>query len=216
MMKWRRLCAAVLLMVACTSCATLQQFAALRNVAFSLDGVQDGRLAGVRLDRIGSYEDLSALEIGRLAIAVARKDLPLEFRLNVRAENPSGNATSATLARLSWSLLLDDQETISGVLDDAYTLRPGEPVVIPLHMSLDLIDFVDGSAESLVNIAAAIAGFDADPTRLALRAIPTIDTPLGPMSYPSGITVVSQTIGGGMSEGGRGEVGPRAAVFPIR
>lgn len=197
MKKWLLRGAPSLLVVTLCTCATLQQFTALRQVSFALNGVENGTLAGVALDRIASYEDLSMLEVGRLALAVTRKNVPLEFQVNVRAENPSGNATAATLARLSWALFLDDAETISGVLDRAYTLSPGEPVMIPLQMSLNLVEFFDGSAQNLVNLAATLAGSDGDPTRVALRVVPTIDTPLGPISYPSPITIVNQTVGGG-------------------
>jgi hypothetical protein len=176
-------------------CATLQQIAALRHVDFALTGVQNGRLAGVRLERIASYRDLSTVELGRLALAVARDDLPLSFTVNVKAENPVGNSATATMVRLAWTLLLDDKETIRGVLDSSYTLPPGQPVTIPLQMSLDLTEFFDGPTESLIDLAAGLAGVRADPTRVTLRAVPSIDTPLGRMDYPSPITIVSRTVG---------------------
>jgi len=192
---------AVLLMCGLCACATLQQIAALRQVSFALAGVQDGRLAGVPLSRIASYQDLSAVELGRIALAVARNDLPLSFRVDVQAENPADNRATATMVRLAWSLFLDDKETIHGVLDTSYALPPGQPVVIPLQMQLNLREFFDGSAESLVNLAAGLAGLRADPTRISLRAVPSINTPFGPIAYPTPITIVSRTVGGGAARG---------------
>jgi len=187
---------AILLMSSFCACATLQQVAALRQVTFALAGVREGRLAGVALARIASYQDLTAVEIGRLTLAIARNDLPLAFRVDVRAENPADNGTTATMVRLAWSLYLDDKETINGVLDTSYVLPPGQPVVIPLQMTLNLLQFFDGPAESLVDLAAGLAGLHADPTRIALRAVPSINTPLGPIAYPSPITIISRTVGG--------------------
>lgn len=181
--------------VALASCATLQQIAALRHVNFALAGVRDGRLAGVRIDRIASYRDLTTVEIGRIALAIARDEVPLAFTVNLRAENPADNGATATMVRLAWTLLLDDKETIRGVLDTSYVLPPGQPVTIPLQMALDLSEFFDGPTESLIDLAAGLAGMRADPTRITLRAVPSIDTPLGQMSYPSPITIVSQTVG---------------------
>lgn len=195
----RRGAFSILLVLTVCACAALQQLAALRQVAFELAGVHDGRLAGVALNRIAAYEDLTAAEVGRLALAMARNDLPLEFRIDVRAENPAANRATATMVRLAWVLLLDDKETINGVLDTTYALPPGQPVVIPLQMKLNLRQFFDGPAESLVNLAAGLAGLRADPARIALRAVPTIDTPLGPIAYPSPITIISRTVGGGSS-----------------
>jgi len=178
------------------ACATLQQLAALRQVTFALAGVRNGRLAGVDLARIRSYSDLSATDIGRISLALARKDLPIEFVVDVRAENPPDNKVTATMVRLAWSLLLNDKETISGVVDTTVSLPPGTPVGIPMQMRLNLLQFFNGPAQSLVDLAASIAGLSSDPTRIAIRAVPTIDTPIGRISYPSPITIVSRTVGG--------------------
>ncbi len=189
----------LLVLVSVGACATLQQLAALRQVAFSLTGVQDGRLAGVSLARIRAYQDLSTIEVGRLALAFARNDVPLEFTVNVGAENPAENGATATMVRLAWSLFLDEKETIHGVLDTSYALPPGQPVIIPLQMRLNLREFFNGPAEDLLNLAAGLAGLNADPTRISLRAVPSINTPLGVIAYPNPITIVSRTVGGASS-----------------
>ena len=185
----------IVCVVVLASCATLGQLAALRRVEFALNNVQDGRLAGVPLTRIASYRDLSALDIGRLTLAVTRRDLPLDMTLNIRADNPSDNTTAATLLRLDWTLLLDNKETVSGVLDTAITMPPGQGTLIPLGVRLNLIEFFGGSAENLLNLAASLAGLNADPTRVTLRATPTVNTPLGRIKYPNPITIASKTVG---------------------
>lgn len=178
-------------------CATLQQIAALRHVAFALAGTRDARLAGVPLARIASRRDLGATDLARLALAVSRNDVPLEFTLDVAAENPADNAATATMVRLAWTLLLDDRETISGALDSSIALAPGVVTTIPLRIRLNLRQFFEGPAESLVDLAAGMVGARADPTRITVRAVPTIDTPLGPMRYPAPITIVNRSLGGG-------------------
>jgi len=177
-------------------CATLRQITALRQVDFSIAGVQDGRLAGVDLRRIAAYSDLSALEVARIAVAFTRRDVPLEFRVLVRADNPADNGTAATMVRLAWTLLLDDRETISGVLDTTVTMPPGQTSYVPVPMRVNLREFFDGPAQSLVELAASVAGLNAHPTRIAVRAVPTINTPIGPITYPNPITIVSRTVGG--------------------
>ncbi len=186
----------ILAVAAVTACATLQQIAALRQVNFSLAGVRNGRLAGVDLSRIRSYSDLTTLDIGRVALAVARKDLPLAFTVDVSALNPPENQVTATMVRLAWTLLLNDKETISGVVDTTLSLPPGTSVGIPMLMRLNLLQFFDGPAQSMVDLAASVAGLSGDPTRISIRAIPTIDTPVGRITYPSPITIVSRTVGG--------------------
>jgi hypothetical protein len=192
--SWRILAAVLLVLAA--GCASLQQIAALRQVDFSLAGVQNGRLAGVRLSGISSYRDLSATDLGRIALAVAQKDLPLEFQVDVRGDNPTDNNVTARMVSLAWSLVLNDKETISGVLDTTLHFPPGQPTVFPMRMRLNLLQFFDGPAQGLVDLAASLAGVSADPTRVAIRAVPTIETPLGRINYPTPITIVSRTVGG--------------------
>jgi hypothetical protein len=188
--------ALIALTIGIAGCASFGQIAALRRVAFSLGTVQDGRISGVPLSRIASYRDLSTLDLGRLALGAARKDMPLDFQLNVRADNPADNRTTASMTRLEWTLFIDDKETIEGTLDSLVSIPAGARVLIPLRMRLNLFDFFEGSAEDLVDLAAGLAGLNADPTRLTLRATPTINTPLGRISYPSPITIATTTVGG--------------------
>ena len=188
---------ALFAIVALVGCATLQRVVALRQVAFSLAGVQNGALAGVPLARIAAYRDLTVLDVARLTLAAARKNVPLDVQLNLRADNPADNQATATMVKLAWTLLIDNKETVSGVLDTAVTLPVGQAVTIPLKVRVNMVDFFGGSAENLLNLAAGLAGLNADPTRITLRATPTISTPLGPIAYPRPITIAVKTVGGG-------------------
>ncbi|MFO8175242.1 MAG: hypothetical protein R6T96_13225 [Longimicrobiales bacterium] len=182
--------AAVLFLVF-SGCATLQEMAALSNVEFSLDRLSNVRLAGIELDRIRDYSDLGYADAARLTLAVSRNELPLAFDLHLLAENPADNATTARLMQMDWTLLLEDRETLSGVFDREVRLPPGQPTDVPIAISLDLLEFFDGSAQDLLELALSLAGHEGEPKEVALRATPTIDTALGPMRYPRPITIVA-------------------------
>ena len=183
-------------LTAAAGCATLRQVLALKQVDFDLAGVRSARLAGVDLGRITSYRDVSVLDAGRIGAAWVRRDLPLDLVLDVRADNPADNATVATMVRLDWTLLLNGRETVSGVIDTAVTLPAGQPVVVPVPVRVELRRFFEGSAQDLIDLAASAAGVRRDPSRITLRAVPTINTPLGPITYPAPITIVSRDVGG--------------------
>ncbi len=175
-------------------CSSLQQLAALRQVGFALAGVTGGRLAGVDIGKIASGTRLSVLDYGKLTVALARQDVPLDFLVNVEALNPAENKVTAKMVRLGWALYLNDKETIHGVVDTAVVMEPGKPVLMPMRMRVNLVQFFNGPAQDLVDLAAAVAGVNPDPTKISLKASPTIDTPLGPLSYPNPITIVSRTV----------------------
>jgi len=180
-----------------TGCQTLREFTALSQVDFALDRVSGMRLAGVDLGRIDSYSDLSYSDLGRITSSLMSGRMPMEFNLHVSAENPSDNSVQARLLEMDWTLLLQERETVAGRLDREVVLPPGQPKDIPLAISLDLVDFVEGSVVDLVELALAVAGDErGSPKEIALRAQPTVQTAIGPIRYPGEITIVSQTLGG--------------------
>jgi hypothetical protein len=191
-----RLAALAAGLAAAAGCATLQQLAALRDVGFSVDRLSEVRLAGIDLARVASYSSLSLGDAARLATAVSQRRLPLDFRLHLTALNPADNSVDARLVRMEWTLLLQDRETISGTFAQEVLLRRGEPTDVPIAISLDLLDFFQGSAEDLLNLALSLSGQGGEPTQVTLRATPTVDTALGPIRYPGPITIVSREIGG--------------------
>lgn len=180
---------------AAAGCATLQSLAALRDVDFAIDRVANASIAGVSIDRIRNYTELSALDIARVGGALAGGDLPFAFDLHVRALNPAENSVAARLVRMDWTLLLDDRETVSGRIDREFVLEPGVPGDIPVTISLDLVDFFESGARDMIELALAVSGAGGEPSRVALRAVPTVQTALGPIRYPEPITIVSATIG---------------------
>jgi hypothetical protein len=176
-------------------CATLQQIAALRQVDFALERIAQVHLAGVDLDRVRSYSDLTASDVARLTLALSEDRLPLAFELIVQGENPADNDVDARLVRFDWTLLLEDRETVSGVFDREVVFAPGQPTTFPLAVELDLLEFFEGNARDLADLVLSLSGQGGRPRNVALRATPTISTALGPIRYPGAITVVSVDVG---------------------
>jgi hypothetical protein len=177
------------------ACATLQQVLALRNVDFAVDRVSDVRPAGVDLGRVTTDEQIGCAAACRLEHAVSQRVLPLAVRLLLRAENPADNTVDARQVRMDWTLFLQDRETLSGVFADETLLRPGVPTDVPITVELNLVDFFEGSARDLVQLALALSGQGGAPTEVTLRATPTVDTSLGPIRYPRPITIVHAEVG---------------------
>jgi hypothetical protein len=185
--------AALLAPTLLTSCATLREVAALRDVDFSLAGATDATLGGVSIGSVDSFRDLNVLDAARVGAAFAGGHLPFEATLLVRASNPASNGR-ARLVGLDWTLFLDDRKTVSGALDQEYVLPPGEPVDVPVRVRLDLLEFFDQQLESLVNLALAAAGHG-DPSRIRLEATPSVQTPLGVIRSPTPVRIEYQVSG---------------------
>lgn len=176
-------------MLGMSACATLRQFTALRKVDFSFERVTDVRLAGVPLVGKSSYADLGLADVARITAAIADREVPLDFIVQVRAENPPTNAVSARLLQLGWTFYLDEGPILDGELERAYTFEPGKPVLVPVTVSLDALDLVGQRSQDLFDLALAIAGVEGSSKTLRLDLRPTVQTDLGPITYPSPITI---------------------------
>lgn len=193
----RRLLGFVLLAVAvltASGCATLQEIANVARLDFRLDRLAGLRLAGVDLRSVESYEDLSPVDIGRIALAVSREELPVEFVLDVEAVNAGADARRARLTRMDWTLLLEGREIITGRLDREYIVEAGSTTTIPVPVTFDLVEFFDGNAADLAELALSLADAGGSPRKVALRAVPTIDTSFGSFRYPEPI-LIEGTVG---------------------
>lgn len=185
--------AALLVLIAAlgavSGCAGLKQTLALRQVDFRYDRISDPAIAGLPLSKLAGYEQLSMVDVGRLALAVAAKDVPLDITVHVMGKNPAENNTTARLVRLDWTYLVDDQEIITGQLAREFTFPPGEPRDMPLGVRFNLIQFFGNDGKVLFDTALVLSGQRTSTKKATLRLAPTIETPLGPIRYPVPITL---------------------------
>lgn len=180
--------------LAASGCATLQEIANVARLDFRLDRLAELRLAGVDLRGVQRYDDLSPVDVGRIALAVSRNELPVEFVLDVEADNTRAGVGRARLTRMDWTLLLEGRETVTGRLDEEYVIEAGTTAIVPVPIAFDLIEFFDGNAADLVELALSLADAGGSPKNVALRAVPTVDTALGSFRYPDPI-LIEGTVG---------------------
>lgn len=185
-----------------SSCATLQQMAAamtnLLRLQFKVGLVHDFTLNGINLSRKSSLSDFNALDGIRLVQAFAAKKFPAEIVLDIEAINPNdgrggSRQTVSTLTSLESRLLIDGVPTVMGNIDRPIEIPgTGQASIIPLRMSIDLYQFFGNKGyEGILNLALAIGGMNRDPSRISLDAQPRVTTPLGPITYPGRLTIVS-------------------------
>ena len=178
---------------AVTSCSVVKQIQQVTTFAaceFKLIDVQDVRIAGISVGNKRGSADLNFGDAARLGIALTGSTLPLTFNLNVEAHNP--NAQVAGLNRLEWILYIDDIEMVNGVNEEPITIPAQGSTMIPLRMNIDLRKALSGkSGQSLLNFGFNLAGANGEPTRIKLKAKPTILVGKFPIAYPGYITITS-------------------------
>ena len=185
-----------------TSCAALTDMAAalasLKKLQFKVDGVRDFKLLGIDLGGKAALTDFTAGDALKAVQSYRSRKLPVEFVVDVLAVNPNdgtgGSRRSAsTLTGLECRLLIDGKPTVTGNIDRPFEIPgTGEQSVVPLRLSLDLLEFFgDRRYEDLLGLALALGGKQRSAAKIALDAQPTVSTPFGPITYPDRITIVS-------------------------
>lgn len=171
----------------------------LQRLKFKLGSVDNMSVAGIQTKSIHTISDFSLLDAGKLLSSFNSGQLPVSFTLNVLAKNPNDGSggtknTSAILKSLAWRLFLDDKETINGDINKQIEIPGvGQATTIPITMSLDLIKFFKNQGyESVINLALALGGVSGSSARVTLKATPTVDTFLGPITYPGEISIIDK------------------------
>lgn len=169
-----------------------QQVAMLSKCEFRLSSLNDTKLAGVNVHNKDSYADLSLVDATRIATAYASGSLPLSFVLNVEAKNP--NNRTASMSKLDWILLIDDLEVMNGITEKQITIPAnGGTAVLPMELKIDLMKILETkNVQSLANFGMNLAGIGNKPTRVTLKAKPTINIGSTPITYPGYITIENE------------------------
>lgn len=180
---------ALLALVALPGCTAMQELAALRLVTFAFSNVSDVKFVGIPIGPGADYSKLGLADAARLAAAVIAKQAPIELVAHVSATNPPENKVTARLVRMGWKLFVEDRQALAGDLGTPFEIASGKTVDVPVAVRFDLVTMGVSGARDLFDLAVAIAGQGTIQKDMRLELVPTVDTKLGPLTYPSPIVI---------------------------
>jgi len=182
----------LLLLFAMTSCNLFNDIGGIYQFAkcdFRLKSIDNIRLAGIDVQNITNTNQLNPLNLAQLMAAIATNQFPLDFVLNIEIKNP--NNQKAVMNSMDWILMIDDIEMTKGHLDRRIEILPNNQIaVMPLNFNIDLKKVLSGkSADAIINFGLNLAGTGNSPSRVALKAKPSILVGNYSIPYPGYITV---------------------------
>ena len=191
-MKTKNVVILLLTIVILNSCDILNQVKQMETFAkceFRLNTVQNISLAGVYIQNIKKFSDVNLLDAAKITAALAQGSLPLSLTLNVDVKNP--NSTTAAMNKLEWILLIDNIEMVRGINNQRVSVSPNGGIsTLPLQITTDLKKVLSGkSSEAMLNFGCNLAGVGNRPTRITLKAKPSIMIANKSIAYPGYITV---------------------------
>jgi hypothetical protein len=182
----------IIILGSCSVARQAEEISRLADCEFRLASVEQLKLAGVNIQGIKSYSDLRMTEMARIGTTLAGGTLPLDFILNVEAKNP--NTAQAAMSRLEWIILIDNIEMANGIIEKRIIIPPDNGVaIIPVKINIDLVKHLSGqSAGPLLNFGFNLAGVGGTPTRITLKAKPTIYVGSRAIEYPGYIKITQK------------------------
>jgi hypothetical protein len=174
------------------SCTQIREMKNLLYCDFRLATIENVNMAGIDVQKIKSFTDLSFVDGAKLLAAVASGSLPLNFTLNVEAKNPNGE--KAALNKLDWLLLIDDIQVAEGTTTQRVEIPPANGTgIFPLQIRTDLAKVLSGqSGKNVVNLGLNLVGYGNKPSRITLKAKPTIMIGNMAMQYPGYISIKNE------------------------
>lgn len=185
----------ILVFLSCIALVSCRQILEMKNLLycdFRLSTVEGITMGGVDVQKLTTFTDLSFTDGAKLLATVASGSLPLSFTLNVEAKNP--NTTPAALNRIDWLLYIDDIQVATGSTVKRVEVAPNNGTgIIPLQITTDLFKVLSGqSGKNIINFGLNLAGYGNRPTRITLKAKPTIIIGNQTLEYPGYITIKNE------------------------
>lgn len=181
------LLALLLLSVACTTRSDVEAFKEADYKLQSLDRVE---VNGVNLLKIKGPQDMSFKDAAKLFSAFSDNELSAVSTIGLDVALGEGREDrTMTVTQLKWQLLVDDQQAVSGLVNEPVELKNGLNV-ITVTSPLKLTE-VNGRPDmnTLLQLATLLNQDKAKRPNIKLQIKPTVLTSVGPFEIPSFITV---------------------------
>jgi len=169
------------------------------NLKYNLKSVNGFQVSGITISDKQKLEDFSVMEALRITTAMANKELPISFIVNVEVSNPSSTKEKQAdneiyIKAFPWKLLLNKKETISGRINDPIIIPSrGNTKNIGLEISFNLMQyFENNSIDELADLVFGIGGKNGSTKKLEVITKPTFSTSFGDFVWPDEITIVSK------------------------
>jgi hypothetical protein len=180
------------LIVVVSSCDVVNNLSSMYNFTkcdFRLSTVDNIRLAGVNVQNVTNFSNLSIMDVARITSAYASNQIPLSFNLNVEVKNP--NKEKAVMNGMEWIVLIDNIEMTRGQVSNRIEVMPNnQTAIMPLTLSFDLKKVLTGkSADAVANFGMNLAGSGNRPSRITLKAKPSVVVGGVTFPYPDYITI---------------------------
>jgi len=178
------LLALLLLAAGCSS--QRAQVEALGKCHYAVESVRGVRLGGRTVESLVGTDGVNLTALSGIALALLRKDLPLEARVDMKITNP--NTAKAAINSFKYLIEIQGKPLVEGTAEENIRLEKGESTVVPLTFRANIFEATrEQGMEHVLNeiFTKKTDGF------LVLKIKPSIKIAGQNIYYPGYITVDS-------------------------
>ncbi len=175
-------------------CAVTKQISevkTLSNCKYALASAENITLAGIDISQMRGLQDFDLAQSPKLAVALFRKEVPLNLRLNLDVTNPTKNL--AGINQFEYKVFLAENEIFTGMYDQRIEVQPkGGTTRVPMQLSTNAYRFISDvkAREALMNMVENLSGKqNATPSKLIIKLKPTLGIGNAQIDYPGYITI---------------------------
>ncbi len=157
---------------------------ALAKCDYSVESLQDVRLAGRAINSYTAGNSVNIASLPAVALAMLRKDLPLEARVNMKISNPTPSKTS--INSFKYLIEIQGKPLFEGDVNQNVQLATGESTTVPLTFKANIFGATEEKGlEGVLNeiFTREGEGF------LVLKIKPSVRIGNSNIYYPGYITV---------------------------
>lgn len=175
-------------LASCDVLTRMAQMANFDNCKFNFNSVDHIQMLGVDLSKGMSKSDLNAVQLLSLANAIANRELPVTFNVNLGVNNP--NSIPASMSKMDYIISLNGKQIVSTTLNKSINVPANSNSSVSIPITTDLFQLFSGeSADAIVNLAFKLAGASSDPINIGLKVKPYITINNQQLAYPGFISM---------------------------
>jgi hypothetical protein len=174
------------MLIAITSCEVLDQMSQMQQLAlcgFKVTGVNRVHIARIQMDENTRKSDLGAAQIMQLTAALFKRELPVDFDLQLNIDNP--NDKTAAMNRMDYELFIDNKQILAGQMNKTVSVLPKSNSNVSMPIAIDLFKVLNNETQdALVNLAFKLTGDQSNPADILLKVKPYIQVGGKTLAYP--------------------------------
>lgn len=187
-MNYIKLFIATICAVALTSCNSVTGLKNFADCEFNFQSVSNVKLANIDLANKGSYQNFKLTDLAALGVAYAQKELLLDMNVNMKVQNP--NTEMAQLDGMDYILWIDDQEMLTGTMNEKVKIEGGKEAIVSLPIELNLYESIkDKKLKPMAEFALGLATNKAENSRVKVSIKPFFTIMDKTIKFPSYITI---------------------------